>query len=62
MWLLTRKKVESWYWWIAANAAAIPAYLSRHYLLNASYHALLLLLSVWIFFKWRKRMLAKRNR
>jgi len=62
MWLLTGKKVESWYWWIAANAAAIPAYLSRHYLLNASYHALLLLLSFCIFFKWRKRMLAKRNR
>lgn len=61
LWLITRKKVESWYWWIAANAAAIPVYFSKHYLLNVSYHAGLLLLSVWILYKWKKRRVTKRS-
>ena len=26
MWLMARKKVESWYWWIATNIASIPLY------------------------------------
>ena len=26
MWLMTKKKVESWYWWIATNIASIPLY------------------------------------
>jgi len=26
MWLMARKKVESWYWWIATNVASIPLY------------------------------------
>ena len=24
MWLMTKKKIESWYWWIATNFASIP--------------------------------------
>ena len=24
MWLMTKKKVESWYWWIATNIASDP--------------------------------------
>ena len=26
MWLMARKKVESWYWWIATNISSIPLY------------------------------------
>jgi len=26
MWLMARKKVESWYWWIATNVSSIPLY------------------------------------
>ena len=26
MWLMTKKKVESWYWWIATNIASVPLY------------------------------------
>ena len=26
MWLMAKKKVESWYWWIATNIASIPLY------------------------------------
>src|SRR5687767_6448809 len=26
MWLMAKKKVESWYWWIATNVASIPLY------------------------------------
>ena len=26
MWLMTKKKVESWYWWIATDIASVPLY------------------------------------
>src|SRR6185295_11416666 len=26
MWLMAKKKIESWYWWIATNIASIPLY------------------------------------
>jgi nicotinamide mononucleotide transporter len=26
MWLMAKKKVESWFWWIVTNTASIPLY------------------------------------
>jgi nicotinamide mononucleotide transporter len=31
MWLMTKKKVESWYWWIATNIVSIPLYFVKQY-------------------------------
>ena len=31
MWLMAKKKVESWYWWIATNIASIPLYFVKDY-------------------------------
>src|SRR5205085_9464845 len=35
MWLMTKKKVESWYWWIATNIASIPLYFVKHYVFTS---------------------------
>ena len=37
MWLMARKKVESWYWWIATNVASIPLYFVKHYVFTSIY-------------------------
>ncbi len=31
MWLMAKKKVESWIWWIATNIASIPLYYIKGY-------------------------------
>src|SRR3569833_173693 len=35
MWLMAKKKVESWYWWIATNIASIPLYFVKGYVFTS---------------------------
>lgn len=55
MWLMARKKVESWYWWIATNIASIPLYAVKGYALSAVYYVILLAMAFWGLAEWRKR-------
>ena len=47
MWLMTKKKVESWYWWIATNIASIPLYFVKHYVFTSVYYLVLLIMAVF---------------
>jgi nicotinamide mononucleotide transporter len=55
MWLMTKKKVESWYWWIATNIASIPLYFVKHYVFTSVYYIVLLIMAVFGLIEWRKR-------
>ena len=55
MWLMARKKVESWYWWILTNIASIPLYFVKHYVFTSVYYLILLIMAVWGLMEWRKR-------
>ena len=55
MWLMTKKKVESWYWWIATNIASIPLYFVKHYVFTSVYYVVLLIMAVWGLAEWKKR-------
>ena len=55
MWLMTRKKVESWYWWIATNIAAIPLYFVKGLMFTSVYYFVLLIMAVFGLLEWIKR-------
>ncbi len=55
MWLMTRKKVESWHWWIATNISSIPLYFVKHYVFTSVYYVVLLIIAVGGLMEWRKR-------
>ena len=55
MWLMTRKKVESWYWWIATNIASIPLYFVKGLVFTSVYYFVLLIMAVWGLIEWRNR-------
>jgi len=55
MWLMTRKKVESWYWWIATNFSSIPLYFVKHYTFTSVYYFVLLVFAFWGLAEWKKR-------
>lgn len=55
MWLMTKKKVESWYWWIATNIASIPLYFSKGYIFTSVYYFVLLIMSFFGLVEWIKR-------
>ena len=55
MWLMTKKKIESWYWWIATNIASIPLYFVKHYVFTSVYYVVLLIMAFAGLFEWLKR-------
>lgn len=59
MWLMARKKVESWAWWIATNIASIPLYFVKGYVFTSVYYLILLMLAISGLLAWRKK--AKRR-
>ena len=55
MWLMARKKVESWGWWIATNIASIPLYFTKGYVFTSVQFVILLLLAIAGLISWRKK-------
>ena len=55
MWLMAKKKVESWYWWIATNMASIPLYFIKHYVFTSVYYMVLLVIAVFGLMEWANR-------
>ena len=61
MWLMTKKKVESWHWWIATNCASIPLYFVKHYVFTSVYYLVLLIIAIAGLLEWSKRAKAIEN-
>ena len=59
MWLMAKKKVESWYWWIATNVASIPLYFVKNYVFTSFYYVVLLIMAVWGLLEWTRRAKAE---
>ncbi len=55
MWLMAKKKVESWGWWIATNIASIPLYYVKGYALTSVYYVVLLVMAFYGLTEWRRR-------
>ena len=55
MWLMARKKVQSWYWWIATNIASIPLYFVKGLVFTSIYYFILLVMAIFGLYEWRKR-------
>ena len=55
MWLMTRKKVESWHWWIMTNIISIPLYIYKGYALTGLYYLILLILAVAGLYAWKNK-------
>lgn len=55
MWLMARKKTESWIWWIATNMASIPLYFVKGYVFTSVQFVILLVLAISGLMEWKKR-------
>lgn len=55
MWLMTKKKVESWYWWIATNITSIPLYFVKQYVFTSVYYLVLLVMAVFGLITWMQK-------
>ena len=55
MWLMTKKKVESWLWWFATNIASIPLYFIKGLVFSSVQYVILLVISIVGYIEWQKR-------
>ncbi len=55
MWLMARKKVESWHWWIATNIASIPLYFVKGLVFTSVYYLVLLVLAYLGLAEWKQK-------
>ncbi len=53
-WLLARKKLESWYFWMVVDVVAIGIYFHKDLMLTAGLYAVFLVLAVIGLFAWLK--------
>lgn len=51
--LLTRRRIETWYLWIAVNVMSIVLYASRELYVTAGLYCVLLGLATWSLLAWR---------
>lgn len=55
-WLMARKRLESWYFWIAVDVVAIGIYWSKDLALTSGLYAVFLILATMGLFAWRKSL------
>lgn len=58
MWLMAKKKIESWWWWIATNVASVPLYFVKGLVVTSLFYVVLLVLAVLGLLEWQKRAAA----
>lgn len=56
MWLMAKKKVESWHWWIITNMASIPLYFVKGYVFTSVQFMVLLVLAVAGLVSWKRKV------
>jgi nicotinamide mononucleotide transporter len=64
MWLMAKKKVESWIWWIVTNITSIPLYFIKGYAFTSFQFIVLLVLAIAGYISWKqkaKQALAKES-
>ena len=55
MWLMAKKKVESWYWWIATNIISVPLFYTKGYALTSVYYFILLIMAFFGLQEWKRK-------
>jgi nicotinamide mononucleotide transporter len=55
MWLMAKKKVESWYWWIATNIASIPLFFVKGLVFTSVYFFILLIMAFFGLITWKQK-------
>lgn len=56
MWLMAKKKVESWIWWIVTNITSIPLYFIKGYAFTSFQFIVLLILAIAGWIAWKNKV------
>ena len=57
MWLMAKKKVESWWWWIATDISSIPLYFVKGYVFSSLQFLVFTIMAIAGLIAWRRKAL-----
>ncbi|MGE5519199.1 MAG: nicotinamide riboside transporter PnuC [Candidatus Dadabacteria bacterium] len=61
MWLMAKKKLENWLWWICTNMASIPLYFVKGLVFTSVYYIILLGLAIIGWVEWKYKRMPLQN-
>jgi nicotinamide mononucleotide transporter len=56
MWLMNKKKLENWTWWIITNLASVPLNFYKHLAFSSFQYMVFLVLGIMGYITWRKKV------
>ena len=56
MWLMAKKKLENWVWWIVTNAASMPLYFIKGYAFTSIQFLVFFAMAVAGFIEWKRKI------
>jgi nicotinamide mononucleotide transporter len=56
MWLMAKKKLENWHWWLITDFASIPLYFVKGYVFTSFQFLVFLVLAAMGLIEWKKRV------
>lgn len=56
-WLMARKKIESWFFWITVDVVAIGVYLYKSLYVTTGLYTVFLFMAISGYFVWRKSLI-----
>lgn len=56
MWLMARKKIENWIFWIVGNVISIPLYFYKNLCFTGVQYIVFLVLAIVGYLEWRRRL------
>jgi nicotinamide mononucleotide transporter len=57
MWLMNKKKLENWTWWIITDLASVPLNFYKHLVFASFQYLVFLILAILGYITWRKKIL-----
>jgi nicotinamide mononucleotide transporter len=57
MWLMNKKKLENWTWWIITDLASVPLNFYKHLVFLSSQYAVFLVLAIMGYISWKKQLM-----
>jgi nicotinamide mononucleotide transporter len=57
MWLMNKKKLENWTWWIVTDLASIPLNFYKHLVFTSFQYLVFLILAAMGYITWRKKII-----
>ena len=61
MWLMNRKKLENWTWWIITDLCSVPLNFYKHLMFTSFQYLIFLILAVMGFVTWNKKLQHAKN-